>query len=136
MCDTGSTGGYFIVKGTEKVILIQEQLSKNRILIELDANDQVMASVTSVTHEKKSKTNVTSRKGRLYLKHNQMDGEIPVCIAMKVHNCQKCTGLVAYAIQSHATVVMISADMTQFASKPLVSWWCRAVCLSGHGRDQ
>jgi DNA-directed RNA polymerase III subunit RPC2 len=82
-----TAGGYFIVKGTEKVILIQEQLSKNRILIELDANDQVMASVTSVTHEKKSKTNVTSRKGRLYLKHNQMDGEIPVCIAMKVLVC-------------------------------------------------
>ena len=28
-------GGYFIVKGVEKVILIQEQLSKNRIIIDL-----------------------------------------------------------------------------------------------------
>ena len=28
-------GGYFVVKGTEKVILIQEQLSKNRIIIDL-----------------------------------------------------------------------------------------------------
>jgi hypothetical protein len=27
-------GGYFIVRGTEKVILIQEQLSKNRIIID------------------------------------------------------------------------------------------------------
>jgi DNA-directed RNA polymerase III subunit RPC2 len=27
-------GGYFVVKGTEKVILIQEQLSKNRIIID------------------------------------------------------------------------------------------------------
>uniref|UniRef100_A0A0D9Z8N6 DNA-directed RNA polymerase n=1 Tax=Oryza glumipatula TaxID=40148 RepID=A0A0D9Z8N6_9ORYZ len=30
-------GGYFIVKGTEKVILIQEQLSKNRIIIDTDS---------------------------------------------------------------------------------------------------
>jgi DNA-directed RNA polymerase III subunit RPC2 len=30
-------GGYFIVKGVEKVILIQEQLSKNRIIIDSDA---------------------------------------------------------------------------------------------------
>ena len=30
-------GGYFIVKGVEKAILIQEQLSKNRIIVELDA---------------------------------------------------------------------------------------------------
>nr|CAB3473384.1 unnamed protein product [Digitaria exilis] len=29
-------GSYFIVKGTEKVILIQEQLSKNRIIIDTD----------------------------------------------------------------------------------------------------
>ncbi|KAG6746546.1 hypothetical protein POTOM_048897 [Populus tomentosa] len=29
-------GGYFVVKGTEKVILIQEQLSKNRIIIDND----------------------------------------------------------------------------------------------------
>ena len=29
-------GGYFITRGTEKVILIQEQLSKNRMIVELD----------------------------------------------------------------------------------------------------
>lgn len=29
-------GGYFVVKGTEKVILVQEQLSKNRIIVETD----------------------------------------------------------------------------------------------------
>ena len=39
-------GGYFIVKGTEKVILIQEQLSKNRIIVDTDKKGQVCASVT------------------------------------------------------------------------------------------
>ena len=40
-------GGYFIVNGTEKVILVQEQLSKNRILVEKDPKkDIVQASVT------------------------------------------------------------------------------------------
>ena len=40
-------GGYFIVNGVEKVILIQEQLSKNRVFVEVDAkNDIVQASVT------------------------------------------------------------------------------------------
>lgn len=41
-------GGYFVVKGTEKVILVQEQLSKNRIIVEIDApKAMISASVTS-----------------------------------------------------------------------------------------
>jgi DNA-directed RNA polymerase III subunit RPC2 len=39
-------GGYFITRGTEKVILIQEQLSKNRMLVELDRNNLMMCHVT------------------------------------------------------------------------------------------
>ena len=57
-------GGYFIVKGTEKVILIQEQLSKNRIIIDIDSKGEVGASVTSSTHERKSKTNIIVKHGR------------------------------------------------------------------------
>jgi DNA-directed RNA polymerase III subunit RPC2 len=41
-------GGYFVVKGTEKVILVQEQLSKNRIIVETDSvKGVVQASCTS-----------------------------------------------------------------------------------------
>jgi len=32
-CDPG---GYFVVRGVERVLLIQEQLSKNRIIVEYD----------------------------------------------------------------------------------------------------
>lgn len=40
-------GGYFIVNGTEKVILVQEQLSKNRVIVEQDARkDIIQAAVT------------------------------------------------------------------------------------------
>lgn len=38
-------GGYFIVRGTEKVILIQEQLSKNRIIVDVDRKGNVGCSV-------------------------------------------------------------------------------------------
>lgn len=57
-------------QGTEKVILIQEQLSKNRIIIDTDSHGEVVASVTSSTHERKSKTNIAARHGRIALKHN------------------------------------------------------------------
>ena len=39
-------GGYFIVKGTEKAILIQEQLSKNRMIVEADKKGNASCSVT------------------------------------------------------------------------------------------
>ena len=77
-------GGYFIINGTEKVILIQEQLSKNRVIVESDEkNHSVIASVTSSTHERKSKTYVTLKKERIYLQHNILVESIPIVIVLK-----------------------------------------------------
>ncbi|CCD24971.1 DNA-directed RNA polymerase III core subunit RET1 NDAI_0E01550 [Naumovozyma dairenensis CBS 421] len=77
-------GGYFIVNGTEKVILVQEQLSKNRIIVEADEKKGIVqASVTSSTHERKSKTYVITKNGKIYLKHNSIAEEIPIVIVLK-----------------------------------------------------
>lgn len=77
-------GGYFIVNGTEKVILVQEQLSKNRILVETDLSKGIVqASVTSSTHERKSKTYVVAKNGHLYLKHNSVSEDIPIVVILK-----------------------------------------------------
>ncbi len=58
------------VQGAEKVVLIQEQLSNNRIIIDTDKSGLVTASVTSSTHERKTKTNLVVNKGRICLRHN------------------------------------------------------------------
>lgn len=76
-------GGYFVVRGTEKVILIQEQLSKNRIIIDTDNHGNVAASVTSSTHERKSKTNLTVKNGRILLRHNTFTEDVPIVVALK-----------------------------------------------------
>lgn len=77
-------GGYFIVNGTEKVILVQEQLSKNRIIVEADEKKGIVqASVTSSTHERKSKTYVVTKNDKIYLKHNSVSEEIPIVIVLK-----------------------------------------------------
>ena len=75
--------GYFIVKGVEKVILIQEQASKNRIIVEHDGKENVMASVTSSTHEKKSRTVVINKGGKMFMKHNTYAEDIPVAVVFK-----------------------------------------------------
>ncbi|KAI0124940.1 hypothetical protein BJ170DRAFT_482699 [Xylariales sp. AK1849] len=77
-------GGYFIINGTEKVILVQEQLSKNRVIVEADdKNNIISASVTSSTHERKSKTYVTLKKDRIQLVHNVLVEPLPIIIVLK-----------------------------------------------------
>ncbi|GLJ24758.1 hypothetical protein SUGI_0473260 [Cryptomeria japonica] len=76
-------GGYFIIRGTEKVILIQEQLSKNRIIIDTDSSGSVTASVTSSTHERKSKTNIVVKHERIYLKLNTFSEDVPIVVVLK-----------------------------------------------------
>lgn len=80
-------GGYFIVRGQEKVILVQEQMSKNRILVE-SFKGITQASVTSHTHNVKTKTYVTVKKGNLYLKHNSFNDDIPIAIALRAMGVQ------------------------------------------------
>lgn len=75
-------GGYFIVRGQEKVILVQEQLNKNRVIVE-SAKGIMQASVTSATHERKTKTYVIQKKGLMYLRHNTLSEEVPIVIVMK-----------------------------------------------------
>ncbi|CAF0705914.1 unnamed protein product [Brachionus calyciflorus] len=76
-------GGYFITRGTEKVILIQEQLSKNRMLVELDRNGLMTCHVTSSTHATKTKTIICEKHGKYYLKHNSLSEDIPLVIIFK-----------------------------------------------------
>lgn len=76
-------GGYFIIKGTEKVILMQEQLSKNRIIIDTDKKGCVQASVTSSTEITKSKTVIKMEKEKIYLCVNQFTSKVPIMIVLK-----------------------------------------------------
>lgn len=76
-------GGYFVIRGTEKVILIQEQLSKNRILVESDSDGDVMASVTSTDSERKTLTKLLHKRGVFQLKHNIFEKPVNLAIVFK-----------------------------------------------------
>ncbi|KAJ1465514.1 hypothetical protein T484DRAFT_1648057, partial [Baffinella frigidus] len=78
---------YFVVRGTEKVILIQEQLSKNRIIIEKDPKGQPSANVTSSTARSKTRTAIIIKNGKFHLKHNSFTDGIPIVIALKAMGC-------------------------------------------------
>ena len=92
--------GYFIIKGVEKVILIHEQSSKNRILLEFDSKKDLCATVTSSTHMKQSRTQVVYRNnGRFYLRHNIFTDDIPIILIFKaigVESDQEIVQLIAW----------------------------------------
>jgi DNA-directed RNA polymerase III subunit RPC2 len=75
--------GYFIIKGVEKVILIHEQMSKNRIIVDFDNKGNVCAQVTSSTHDTKSRTSLIHKNSKVYLKHNSFTDEIPIAVVFK-----------------------------------------------------
>ncbi|XP_078039104.1 RNA polymerase III subunit RpIII128 [Augochlora pura] len=76
-------GGYFVINGQEKVILIQEQMLRNRIILEEDSKGCIIASCNSSTHERKTKTNIVGRGGKYYMRHNIFQDDIPVTIIFK-----------------------------------------------------
>ncbi|XP_057327010.1 DNA-directed RNA polymerase III subunit RPC2 [Microplitis mediator] len=76
-------GGYFIINGQEKVILIQEQMIRNRVIIEKDNKGCIMASCNSSTHERKTKTNIVGKGGKYYLRHNIFQDDIPIVVIFK-----------------------------------------------------
>ncbi|XP_037427486.1 DNA-directed RNA polymerase III subunit 2-like [Triticum dicoccoides] len=76
-------GGYFIVKGNEKVILIQEELPKNHIIIMTDRKGRVTASVMSSADGIKSKTLVVMDNKKIYLDSNQFTKLIPIIVVLK-----------------------------------------------------
>lgn len=80
-------GGYFVVRGQEKVILVQEQLSKNRVIVE-SMKGIIQASVTSHTANVKTKSYVLLKKGLIVLKHNSLLEDIPVAIALRAMGVQ------------------------------------------------
>ena len=87
-CDPG---GYFIIRGTERVLLIQEQLSNNRIIVELDAKKQVQAVVTSSTADNKSRTLVCSKhegKDGLFVRHSAFTDLVPLVVVLKAMGAQ------------------------------------------------
>eukprot|EP00931_Biecheleriopsis_adriatica_P063853 TRINITY_DN38747_c0_g1_i1.p1 TRINITY_DN38747_c0_g1~~TRINITY_DN38747_c0_g1_i1.p1 ORF type:complete len:1196 (-),score=225.56 TRINITY_DN38747_c0_g1_i1:24-3611(-) len=85
-------GGYFIVKGVERVLMMQEQPLMNRIIVEYDSKKILQAFVTSSSADNKSRTvvcaNPMARKKGLYLKHSAFSELIPISIVMKAMGVQ------------------------------------------------
>ncbi|KAL0236646.1 hypothetical protein PCE1_000044 [Barthelona sp. PCE] len=77
-------GGYFVVRGAERVLLMQEQMSKNRVIVEIDSKGQYVALVQSSTVVRRNRTDVfQAPSGRIFVKNNSFTDDIPLFIVFK-----------------------------------------------------
>ncbi len=78
-------GGYFIVNGSERVIVAQEDLTPNKILTERDERTGVeVAKVFSTYRGFRSMTTVERRRdGLMYVRYPAVPGPIPLVILMR-----------------------------------------------------
>jgi DNA-directed RNA polymerase III subunit RPC2 len=76
-------GGYFIIQGTEKVVLFQEQFAKNRLNLSLDSNNMPSISVSCSKNKSLSKNSLYFRKGRIYVKLNSSGKDVPLIVIIK-----------------------------------------------------
>ncbi|XP_056685925.1 DNA-directed RNA polymerase III subunit 2-like [Spinacia oleracea] len=81
-------GGYFVVKGNEKVIQIQEQLLNNRIIIEVDKKGNLVASVTCSAATLRTKSIIVMEKEKIYLQLNSFQTKVPIMVVMKAMGMQ------------------------------------------------
>uniref|UniRef100_A0A7E4ZYZ0 DNA-directed RNA polymerase subunit beta n=1 Tax=Panagrellus redivivus TaxID=6233 RepID=A0A7E4ZYZ0_PANRE len=96
-------GGYFIIRGTEKVVLMHEQMAKNRIMINRNSKKELVCEVMSSTSQRKSKTYVCNKKGKYYVQHNQLGEDIPVIVLFK-----------ALGMESDADVISLIGSQEYF----------------------
>ena len=68
--------------------MAHEQMSNNRILMDLDKQGNARATITSSTHQMKSNTIVYIKKKLLYLKHNSFLTDIPLVVVFKAFNIE------------------------------------------------
>ena len=79
--------GYFIINGIEKVILIHEQMSQNRIIVEYDNKGKnLSANVNSNSRDTKTRTSVIFKNNIFYVKHNSFKNDINLVIIFKAMN--------------------------------------------------
>ncbi|XP_055332773.1 LOW QUALITY PROTEIN: DNA-directed RNA polymerase III subunit RPC2-like [Paramacrobiotus metropolitanus] len=81
-------GGYFIAKGSEKAVLMQEQMMNDRIVCEFNPKKELTCFVISFSQDHKTRTTVVKKKGCYYVRFNMFREDIPVLMifaAMGIH---------------------------------------------------
>ena len=135
-------GGYFIVRGAERILFMQEQMSAKRINVEYNTDKTIVAVVTSNTTDKKFRTTIMCKpqmfkrlSGSFFLKHFCFTDPIPVVIVLNVFSmasdvvtCQHigsrpAGSLIAPMKDALREGVNNRSDALVYLGKGGITWW-------------
>uniref|UniRef100_A0A914YXF3 DNA-directed RNA polymerase subunit beta n=1 Tax=Panagrolaimus superbus TaxID=310955 RepID=A0A914YXF3_9BILA len=106
-------GGYFIIRGTEKVVLMHEQMAKNRIMINRNSKKELVCEVLSSTSQRKSKTYIVNKKGKYYVQHNQLSEDVPIAVLFKALGMESDADVVSLIGSEEYFIGHIGASMIE-----------------------
>jgi len=85
--DPDDPGGYFIINGTERVIVAQEDLAENRILIDESPRSSsathIAKVISAIPGQRSSVTVERSKEGVLYVTFPAVPGRVPLFIVLR-----------------------------------------------------
>ncbi len=85
--DPEDPGGYFIINGSERVIVAQEDLAENRILIDLahkgSSTTHVAKVISAIPGQRSSVTVERHKDGSLWVSFSAIPGKLPLFVLMR-----------------------------------------------------
>ena len=80
---TADPGGYFVVGGTEKALLIQEQTLPNSFILLTDSKGLKTCFISSVDENTKTRATLILKNNSIFLRHNSLLDDIPIFLVLK-----------------------------------------------------
>ncbi|CAG5113129.1 Oidioi.mRNA.OKI2018_I69.chr2.g7269.t1.cds [Oikopleura dioica] len=104
-------GGYFIVKGAEKVLLMQEQAVSNRILVEKDKTGMFCAVVKSKSDTANTQTNLIQSKNKIYVKQNKLREPVNVVVLFKALGIERDQEIAELIATEDSTLALLAPSL-------------------------
>jgi len=104
-------GGYFVVKGAEKVLLMQEQAVSNRILVEKDKTGMFCAVVKSKSDTANTQTNLIQSKNKIYVKQNKLREPVNVVVLFKALGIERDQEIAELIATEDSTLALLAPSL-------------------------
>ncbi len=115
--DPTDPGGYFIVNGNERVMIMAEDLAENRPFLETDKKDNVMLRIFSLKGTYRIPTKINEDKNGIFNVSFSRFRDMPAVVVLKALGLTKESDIAKYIKKETDSVIVNLHEYTDVASK-------------------